>query len=413
MSEALSAAAGIYVFLFIALYFEVFLLITFLEKRSVTTTKGLKLSRYPSVAVIVPCFNEERTIAATVRSLLALSYPKDRLEIIIVDDGSTDATPTIAKRFEKYVQVKVFSKKNAGKHTALNLGITKSDAELVGCLDADSFVAPDALTEIVRVFNERGDVSAVTPGIKVYEPRGFLPLVQAAEYALALFYRKMFGNLGALFVTPGPFSFYRRTVFETIGPFRSAYNTEDMEMALRMQSNRMKIENAHTAYVYTKVPTTLRALLRQRTRWVGGFLLNSIDYSHLYGNPRFGALGLFVLPTGAISIFAALYFVAYTLYTLISRALETLITAQATGFSLDIALPRFDWFFLNTGTATFIIFLLVALTVFLVSMGKRLGGEKVLSWDILYYVLCYGFIAPLWLARAVFNSALARTAPWR
>src|SRR3989344_9085795 len=89
---------GIYASLFLTLYFEVFLLISFFEKRPRARSKDLP-ARYPAVAVLVPCFNEERTIAGTLESLLALEYPKEKLELVVVDDGSKDRTGDIAKKF--------------------------------------------------------------------------------------------------------------------------------------------------------------------------------------------------------------------------------------------------------------------------------------------------------------------------
>src|SRR4051794_30939631 len=101
-------ALGVYASLFMALYFEVFLLISFLEKRPAPKT-STRPRRYPTVSVVVPSFNEERTIAATLDSLLALEYPKDKLEILVVDDGSRDKTSVIAKQYvAKYPQVKYF-----------------------------------------------------------------------------------------------------------------------------------------------------------------------------------------------------------------------------------------------------------------------------------------------------------------
>ena len=140
-------ATATYSLLFISLYFEIFLLVGFLERRFATqTNKGpaLALASYPSVAIVVPCFNEETTVAGTMASLLELDYPKEKLEIIVVDDGSRDATLSIAKQFETDPRVRVFHKENGGKHTAMNYGLEQTNAELIGCLDADSIVASDA-----------------------------------------------------------------------------------------------------------------------------------------------------------------------------------------------------------------------------------------------------------------------------
>src|SRR3990167_5785252 len=123
-----------YVLLFIALYFEVFLLVTFLEKRRQKSTVGfLKTDSMDLLrtCIVIPCFNEARSLAGTIESVLALNYPKELLEVIVVDDGSTDRTLAIAKEFESK-GVRVFHKENGGKHTALNLALAQTNAELIG-----------------------------------------------------------------------------------------------------------------------------------------------------------------------------------------------------------------------------------------------------------------------------------------
>src|SRR6185295_16189198 len=99
----------------------------------------------------------------------------------------------------------------------------------VGCLDADSFVAPDAMLEVAKRLDTDPSIMALTPSMQVYRPRKIIERMQAVEYTFGIFYKKMFDNLSALNVLPGPFSIYKREVFEKIGLFRHAYNTEDME----------------------------------------------------------------------------------------------------------------------------------------------------------------------------------------
>ncbi|HEV8666683.1 MAG TPA: glycosyltransferase family 2 protein, partial [Candidatus Paceibacterota bacterium] len=310
-----AGSLGVYLCLFVALYFEVFLLISYLEKRPSSKTTALP-KHYPTVAMIVPCYNESATLAQTVDSLLLLAYPKEKLRIIIVDDGSKDNTRAIGERLaaQNPAQVAFFHKENGGKYTALNFGIAHSTAEILGCLDADSFVASDALVEAVKQMENNPLTMAITPAMKVYRPRKWLELMQAVEYTFGIFYKKMFDNLSAVNVLPGPFSLYRREVFERIGMFRHAHNTEDMEIAFRMHANGLKIVNAHNAFVYTTVPSTLRALIKQRTRWSQGFLQNARDYKYMVGNPRFGNFGTLVLPFSLLSFAAGLYMAGYALF---------------------------------------------------------------------------------------------------
>ncbi len=404
---------GIYICLFLALYFEVFLLISFLEKRpDARSTK--RPSRYPSVSILVPCFNEERTVASTINSLLALDYPKKKLEIVVIDDGSTDGTRAIAESFTKNPRVKYFYKKNGGKYTALNFGIAHSTGDIIGCLDADSFAAPDALLEMVKRFESDPTIMACTPVMKVYKPRTMLELMQAVEYTFGIFYKKMFDNLSALNVLPGPFSMYRRAVFDQIGIFHHAHNTEDMEIAFRMQSYGLKIANAHTAFVYTTVPKTIRALIKQRTRWSQGFLQNSRDYYYMYLNPRFGHFGMLVLPIGLTAFFAGIYTAGYSLYHLLSFLITRALDLFTTHIPLHLpVVQHFNWLYVNVNTLTFLIFFMIGMTFIAVLLGSRISETRLTVKSYISYFLFFGLIAPLWLVQAAWGALLARESSWR
>src|SRR3989344_6675736 len=307
MLYAMSPELLAYPFLFIATFFESFILVTLLsaparkarERPSVDTAD---LATLPSVAIIVPCWNEAATVGATCNSLLALDYPKEKLEIILINDGSTDATPKIMTHLAKHPQVRIIHKKNGGKHTALNAGIAASEAEFVGCLGADSYVEVGALREIIPSF-DNSRVAATTAAMSVHEPRNMLQYMQYAEYIFGITWRHTLSSVNGLYVTPGPFSLYRRKTVVALGGFAFGHQTEDMEMALRLQRAGYSIGNAPRARVYTKAPRTLPRLLKQRVRWTTGFLRNVLfDYRDLVLSPSRGALGMLVLPLALLSI---------------------------------------------------------------------------------------------------------------
>lgn len=406
---------GVYICLFLGLYFEVFLLITFFEKRPARKTKKLP-KHYPSIAVLVPSYNEEKTIEGTVRSLLTLKYPKSKLSVVIIDDGSTDNTREIGERLAgENKQVQYFYKENGGKYTALNFGINHVKTDLIGCLDADSFVEPDALLEVVKQFEADPATMAITPAMKVFRPRNLLELMQSVEYTFGIFFKKMFDNMAALNVLPGPFSVYRKEVFEKIGLFKRAHNTEDMEIAFRMHANGLKIVNAHNALVYTTVPNTLRSLLKQRTRWSQGFLQNSRDYAFMYFNPRFGHFGFLVLPFGLMAFFAGIYTASFILFSLTSNMLERMYSFWVTGipFQLKMPLMQFEWFYLNTSMMTFLILVVLGLTVTAILLGRRIGKSDITLKSVLAYFALFGFIAPIWLVRATWGAIRAHESSWR
>jgi len=408
-------ALGVYLCLFVALYFEVFLLISYLERKPSLKTAG-RPSYYPSIAMLVPCFNEEKTLEHTVESLLALEYPKEKLSIVIIDDGSKDATRAIGERLaSEHGQVQFFHKENGGKYTAMNWGITHTESELVGCLDADSFVAADALVEVIKRFESDKAIMAITPAMKVYRPRKMLELMQAVEYTFGIFYKKMFDNLAALNVLPGPFSIYRREVFTSIGLFKHAHNTEDMEIAFRMHANGLKIANAHNAFVYTTVPSTVWALIKQRTRWSQGFLQNSQDYKYMYFNRRFGNFGTLVLPFALVAFFAGIYTAVYALFHALGFVWSKISDLFATRIPPHITTSHLNWFYADTGMMPFLIITVLCGTLAAIFLGQRIALNKqdiTLKALVAYFAL-FGFIAPVWLFRAAWGAALARESKWR
>ncbi|MDO8565379.1 MAG: glycosyltransferase [bacterium] len=409
----------LYCSLFISLFFEVFLLITYLEVKGEIKREDERFMKphseasFPSVTIVVPCFNEEKTVSTTIESLLNLDYPKDLLSLILVNDGSRDGTLKALNHFKNHPQVTILDKENGGKHTAVNLALKNITTDLVGCLDADSFVMPDALMKIIPHF-EDVTVMAVTPSIKVHEPLNVLQHIQKAEYSWSIFLRRMLSSMGALYVTPGPFSIFRVSVFKELGGYRHAHMTEDMEMALRMQKNHYKIVNAHGAHVYTVTPATLKGLIKQRARWTYGFINNGIDYKEMFFNRKYGHVGMFILPIASFSIFSAIFMLGNVLWGWFSKVLEMVNRFQAVGWNYKFSIPSFDWYFINTGVLPFIIITAVGLTIFILYLSIKLAdGKFKLSKGIFYYLFLYTFMVPLWLTKALFDTVFRRKVSWR
>ncbi len=403
-----------YSFLFISIYVQIFLLITLFEHRqTIKKQASQKIDNFPTVTILVPVFNEERTVENTVYSILGLNYPKDKLKVMIVDDGSKDNTWNLVQKFVGHPQIELHQKQNGGKYTALNYGIEHTTSEYIGCLDADSFVDPEALNHIMPNFADP-DVMAVTPTLKIQNPDTILRLVQNAEYNMGVFVRKLFGILDAQYVTPGPFSIFRKVVFSKVGNYRHAHNTEDLEMALRLQSHHYKIANAHKAIVYTVGPPTLYKLYKQRVRWTGGFIQNAIDYKKMFFNPKYGNLGLFVLPAALYTIIGTLIFLMFNLYQWIMSAIKGIAKIRVIGWHWNTPTFTFDWWYYNLQFTSVLGVLMLALIVFSIWYGKRLAGVKDAKiMDIVYFLLLYSLISPLWLITSVYNTIRKQDAAWR
>lgn len=393
-------------------------MVTFFERRkhlnSLHSEDVPVLDSYPSVAVIVPAWNEGTTVHGTIQSLLSLDYPKDRLEVIVVDDGSTDDTWQEMLKYENNPQVRIFQKENGGKHTAVNFGIDQTNADFISCLDADSFVAPDALKRMINLFQRKPDVMAVAPSLIIHKPKNILQQAQRVEYNMSTYNKRMLAYLGAIHVTPGPFSVYRKEVFQKIGKFRKAYNTEDQEIAYRMHEHHLRIDHCHTAYVYTSSPNTVKKLYKQRLRWIYGFIQNTIDYRRLIFKTRYGNFSFFTLPSGIVSIIAVVFLSFTLLYNLIIFSIKKITEISIKGFDLSFT-PHIDWFFINTKTIVFISAVLYGLVIFSILVGTKLAKQKKgFHWHIIPYLLIYSIIAPFWLLKAVWNTITRTGTPkWR
>lgn len=406
------------VFIFIMLYFQVFLLITFLENKANFPhfnhkNKPLFFDNFPSVTIIVPCWNEESTIAKTLHSLLSLEYPKDKLFISVIDDGSTDNTAKKIKPFLSNKQLQYFYKENGGKYTALNLGIQLAKTDLVGCLDADSFVSKKALLFIIKEFLDP-EVMAVTPVIKINNPQTIIQRMQETEYIFNIFLSKLLAILGAQCVTPGPFSIYRRDIFNIIGLFRSAHNTEDMEMAMRMQFNRMKITNAFNAEVYTNSPKTFKALVRQRLRWTYGFSKNIIDYRSMIFKKRYNNVGMLTMPASLISLIALVYMIFYVIHGLIISLQKEIAYLSIMGMPRISSYFQLNWFFINTEmTVLLSYFNMITFLIFLTISIYYVRGRLILKKSDVYYVLLYGLVASVWVLKTVIQFVVRKPTMWK
>ncbi len=406
-----------YMFLFISLNFDVFLLMSYFQRREdikkeeEMSARGVK--KYPSVTIIVPCWNEEKTVVKTIHSLLNLNYPKDKLKIMIVDDGSKDNTWQVVQKFKNHPQIELHTKENGGKYTALNYGLSKLTTDLVGCLDADSYVHKDTLKKIVYYFQDK-ETMAVAPSIKLWEPKSFLQLLQKIEYGFGIFTRKMFQYMNAIYITPGPFSIFRREVFEKIGPYKHAHNTEDIEIALRMQKNGMKIMHAHNAFVYTVPPNTIKKLLKQRVRWSHGFIQNAKDYRYMFFRRQYGNVGMFVLPMAAISIVSVIFVSSISAWTIIRKIIDQYVIFRTVGLNLHWPNFNFEWFYINTQILTLLGLATGIGTIAFIVISKKMSEGKLdLGMDLIYYLSLYMFIAPIWILKAAFNAVFNINTTWR
>ena len=406
--------ALMYPFLFFSLYFQIFLVISFIEKREKIKKEQYRpINIFPSLTVAVPCWNEEKTLGGTIESLLALDYPMDKLKIVIVDDGSKDSTLSIARSYEEKHPGLIFvmTKENGGKHTAMNLALLNCDTELFGCLDADSFVQPNTLREIVSFFEADEKVMAVTPCIHIKSPTTIVQRMQAVEYLLGVFIRKVYGELDAIQVTPGPFSIFKRKVFDIIGPYRKAHNTEDFEITLRMHKHHLKIVNAHRATVYTYGPDTARGFIRQHLRWARGFLENALDYKEMFFKKEYGNFGMITLPVAFIFTFYEVYVFIYIIYHFIDNIIVRLVRWNTVG--LTFHMPTFDLFYATSSMIAFVGMVTFTMFIFVIVVARELTSDKQDFYkNFPIFFLLFPTFVGIYISRAVFDTLFRRKNQW-
>lgn len=399
----------IYIVCYFGLFVSVLFLLTFFENKKYL--KNPKPKKIYKVSIIVPAYNEEKNIEKTLKSLIALDYPEEKLEIMVVDDGSIDNTLKIAKRFEKY-GVKVFHKENTGKSDSLNFALKKCSGELVGALDADSFVQPSTLKKMIGHFNDE-KVMSVTPSLKIWAPKGILSRIQMGEFLMGVYLRKVFAYLHSIHVTPGPFTLYRKWFFDTYGPYDTNTLTEDIEIALRIQSHNYIIENAIDANVYTSAVKKFRPLQKQRLRWYKGFLDNCIRYKHLFSKDH-GNLGLFILPAAFVFTALAIFFTGWSIFNhsdTLSKNIKNLVAANFdfTNF-LDIKL---DLFFFDMSGTVILSLILLALGIIVISLTKKYSKEKQkVGLSYLTFILFYWVVFSYWWVLATLYKVSGRKIRW-
>ncbi|MFD9439614.1 bifunctional polysaccharide deacetylase/glycosyltransferase family 2 protein [Streptomyces sp. NPDC060006] len=219
------------------------------------------------VTVLVPAYNEAAGIESTVRSLLASDYP--RLQIIVIDDGSTDRTAELAEGVGD-PRVLVIRKPNGGKAAALNTGLGHASHDILVMVDADTVFEPDAIHHLVQPLAHPA-VGAVSGNTKVGNRRGLLAKWQHLEYCFGFnLDRRMFEVLECMTTVPGAIGAFRRDALMGVGGVSDDTLAEDTDLTMALWRAGWRVLYEESAVAWTEVPTSLRQLWRQRYRWCFG-----------------------------------------------------------------------------------------------------------------------------------------------
>lgn len=412
---------GLYAF---SMFFLVFWLLTFLDKSEEKPDE--KLKKFPKVTITIPVLNEEDTIAKTMRSAISLDYPRDKLEIIVVNDGSRDRTK---ERIEKIMwqhpetNIRLINHaKNKGKGESMNEALKMAKGEFFTCLDADSFIETKALKKILPKFSDQR-VGAVLPLMRVYKPKTMLQKMQWCEYVLNLFMKNIMASKDCVHVIPGPFSVYRADVLRKLGGFAEKNITEDLEISLRLQKHHYKIVQLLGVSVYTVVPDTLKGIYKQRNRWYKGTMINLFNYKGLVFNKKYGDFGMVQLPHVFVSGMLAATMIILVGYTMIVKPfVKWLYDMSYINFDVIFVFKRwiysmindFSMLNINLTNAFFAITALACSLIFLY-FAYKFTREKILRHGIIAvpaYLILYSFIASTVWVWVFFELMIGKVQKW-
>ena len=248
-----------------------------------TQKRNFSDESFPTFSIVLPVKNEEKVIGRLLNALSKQSYPKDKTEIVIIEDGSTDRTSNICMRYaQEHVNVKILHKPfSDGKPSALNYGIKHSRGEIIGIFDADSVPAYDALAKVCRYFDDP-KVAAVQGRTLSINPKENM-LTQFISYEEAVWceaYLRGKDVLNLFVHLRGSCQFIKRNVLDDLKGFDEDVLAEDMEISARLTENNYKIRYASDVRAWQESPGDLKTLFKQRTRWFRG----TIEIAFRYGS---------------------------------------------------------------------------------------------------------------------------------
>jgi len=302
------------------------------RRQAKSKKRQVKRRRSELVSVVIPAHNEAKVIKRTINSVLASTYKN--IEIIVVNDGSTDTTARVFRsylqhlpqsntrsylawnqktnsRHRRYVRTNnqltriiLVKQTNQGKAAAMNNAIANYvKGKYTMCLDADSILDPYAIERAVKYF-VNPDVSGVASNVRVLDNNTFLGTVQRFEHMIGYRAKKFYNITNSEFIIGGVGSTYRTKILKQIGLYDMDTMTVDIGLSLKLialkGNRRNKIVYAAEVAAYTEGVQTFKALYKQRLRWKIGSLQNLIKHSELIGNPNYqkysGALTHYRLP---------------------------------------------------------------------------------------------------------------------
>jgi poly-beta-1,6-N-acetyl-D-glucosamine synthase len=283
----------------------------------------------PSVSVLIPARNEEVGIKETIQSVLDTNYP--HLEIIVINDGSTDSTDKVVKDFikehkQKKTGQEIYYKMvpNGGKAKALNLALPLATNKIVITIDSDSVMDTNTIRNMVKHFNDKR-VASVAGNVVIGNRTKPIGILQQLEYLYGFYFKRADSLMNSVYIVGGAAAAYRRKTIMDLGGFDESIITEDIELSTRLQDKGYHVRYAADALVFTEGPSDFEGLCNQRLRWKFGRLITFYKYKHLFFSLKKDHkiyLSFLILPIALFAEFLLFFegilltvFYVYTFYT--------------------------------------------------------------------------------------------------
>jgi cellulose synthase/poly-beta-1,6-N-acetylglucosamine synthase-like glycosyltransferase/peptidoglycan/xylan/chitin deacetylase (PgdA/CDA1 family) len=358
----------------------------------------------PLQSVVIPAFNEAKVIVQSVRQILASNYP--HLEVIVVDDGSTDGTADLVRQqFEGDARVMLLRVPNGGKAKALNCGWRQARGEVIVALDADTHFQPDAISKLVRWFADP-DVGAVAGNAKVGNRINLITRWQALEYVTSQnLERRELAALGCITVVPGAIGAWKREALERLGGFPTDTLAEDQDLTIALLRAGYTVLYDSTAVGWTEAPDTLKDLAKQRFRWAFGTLQCLWKHRRVTLRPRYGTLGLIAVPQTWLFQF---------LFSLLAPLVDVALLWRLAMSSYDLLQhpDQFDGDTLRKVCLYYLAFLVIDLT----SAAIALVMEKREKWTLVPWLVLqrFGYRQLMYyiVVKAMLTAALGPLVGW-
>lgn len=400
-------------YMFISLYMLSMFLIIYLKNRKEIFSCP-KTNKEYSVSFLVPAFNEERTIADTIKHILDIDY--SILEIILINDKSTDNTLKIMNTLaEKHFKIKVLDNKiNLGKAGSLNRAWRIAKGELVVVVDADSYPASNSLRSMVGYFDDEKNAVVSAPVIARNTNR-FIEKLQSIEYKMISLTRKLLEYVDSIYVTPGPLAVYRKKALEEINGFDEKNMTEDIEATWHLTHNGWNRKMCLNTHVSSTVPNKFKAWYKQRRRWNVGGLQCIYKYRKSLFDIKKGMLGFFIIPFFILSTFLGLLGLSIFCYLITQRIIARFLLTK---YSIIAGTPilSLDEFYITPtilnylGIALFFLGLIFLFIVFAVLKERVFRKENILN--IPFYMIVYIAFYPFIMIAAIWHMIKGKRV-WR